>query len=254
MTQVFNKRFKTPWDKGWLRLEAVPKIQGTPYDQVFERMPGVEYDKEAVFAVLLSKYPTSPEFDAVKWKETRLTRDGKPSPALLAQLDIDNDGRLDWVVKSSFMYRMTTWEGWQQGFGGRDHLELYEQEKFDPSALVRSSQVPYQSGKPADQRRNIDGHVTDGLDTSQLRPFIFKGKTYLSAYQVFWPNFELSKTAGQSVQAKPNKLYPDREYMNILLALPGAFKRYEWSYTLTANVEAVCRIRMHMQKPAIANH
>lgn len=248
MTQVFNSRFKTPWDKGTLDSAPVPKIQGVPYDQVFERMPGVEYNKRFVFDMLLSKYPTSPEFEAVKWLETRVTWDNSEYPALIVQLDIDNDGRLDWIVKSPFMHRMTTWEGWQQGFGGRDDLELYAQEDFDSSVLVRSSKVANHGEKPVNPRRNIDAQVTDGLDTSQLRPFVFKDKTYLSAYQVFWPNLELSKKAGQSVQAKPDKLYPDREYMNILAALPGGVKKYEYSPLVTSNTETVCRIRMIMQK------
>ena len=247
MTQVFNERFKTPWDKGWLRLEPVPKILGTPYDQVFERLPGVEYNKRFVFDMLLAKYPTSPEFEAVKWRETRVMGDNTASPALVAQLDIDNDGHVDWVVKSSFMDKMTTWEGMGQAYGGKDHLRIFSFDAFDPVVPLLSKQL-LQGQKPDRPPRNIDDNISNALDTSQLRPFIFHEKTYLSAYQVFWSNLELSKKLGQSTGNKPDKLYPDREYMNILAVLPGGTNRYDYRTYVHSNTEAVCRIRMIMQK------
>lgn len=247
MTQVFNERFKTPWNKGWLRLEPVPKILGTPYDQVFERLPGVEYNKRFVFDMLLSKYPTSPEFDAVKWRETLVQWDNLTAPALIAQFDIDNDGQMDWVVKASFMTKMTTREGTGQSDGGKDHLEIFSSDGFEPVVPVPSKHL-LQGQKPDRPHRSIDEDISDGLDTTQLRLFLFGGKTYLSAYQVFWPNLELSKKLGRHAEDKADKLYPDREYMNILTVLPGSTRKYDYSTFVRANTETVCRIRMIMHR------
>lgn len=248
MTQIFNKRFKTPWDKGWLRLEPVPKIFGTPYDQVFERMPGVGYDKKFIFAMLLSKYPTSPEFEAIKWRETRVTWDETDRPALVTQLDIDNDKKLDWIIKYSFMTEMTTRQGLGQNAGGYDSLAIFTSDEFDPAIPLNSKQV-LQGQIPDRLPRHIDNDIGEGLETYQMRLFIFKGKTYFSAYQAFWPNLEFSKKLGQRVADKPDKLYPEREYMNILVLLPGGIKNYGYYIPrITAKTETVCRIRMMMQK------
>jgi hypothetical protein len=40
-----------------------------PY--AFPRLPGVEHDYKATVAMLASRMPSSPEFDAVQWKEGR---------------------------------------------------------------------------------------------------------------------------------------------------------------------------------------
>ena len=248
MTQVFNTRFKTPWDKGWLKPELIPKIQGRPYDQVFARMPGVEYNKDFVWSMLLSKYPTSPEFNAVKWQETRgrltTTSSSSDFPILAARLDIDNDGSLDWVVKSSFMEKMTTWEGMGQAWGLNDALSIFTLNDFAPALPIPSKSLIL-NDDPSKAPRRLDSYISDGLTTYQMRPFIFNGKTYFSAYQALW---KYTKNAGHMLLAPPYKLYPNQEHMNILAVLPGGFKRLDVDLVVNANTETVCRIRMIMQK------
>lgn len=249
MTQVFNTRFKTPWDKGKLGSEPIPKIHGTPYDQVFERMPGVEYKKDFVYSMLLSKYPTSTEFEAVKWRETRVKPESNSIvseyPALITQLDIDNDGQLDWVVKHLFMDKITTFEGWGQAWGGNDHLLIFPLNGFESVVPIPiETLIPLKN--PSKAPRSVDERISESLDASQLRPFIFKNKTYLSAYQVFW---KFTENAGHTLPRPPYKEYPDREYMNIFAVLPGGFRKEGFeSVTLPVNTEMLCRISMHMQK------
>ncbi len=251
MTQVFNQRFKTPWNKGELESDPAQKIFGTRFDQVFERFPGVEYNMMATWTMLLAKYPTSPEYDAVKWRETRVgpetERDKNVHPALIAQIDIDNDGELDWVIKDTFMNKLTTYEGWQQAYGGRDYLNIFPHISFKPTVPI-----PYDFlnplKNPSKAPRRLDSNISENLDTSQLRPFIFRGKTYFSAYQVYWPNLEASKRAGTSVQIRPNKEFPDREYMNIFEVRSGGHVKDGYAKIYVhANTEKLCRIRMRMQ-------
>jgi uncharacterized protein len=107
MSKVFNSKFKTPWYRSTLKLEPDPVLFGVPYSQHFERLPGISYDKRKTYDMFLAKYPTSPEFAAVKWREGRY--EPPPGsiytepPILVAQVDIDNDGENEWIVKYGFM-------------------------------------------------------------------------------------------------------------------------------------------------------
>jgi hypothetical protein len=244
MTQVFNRQFKTPWDKGQKPWKPNPTIFGTPYDQVFERFPGVEYKLDFTWELLLSKYPTSPEFEAVRWKEGRVYYpDGnappsynRPAPILITEIDIDNDGQKEWLVKSSFMQQMSTNEGTGQSDGGSDTLTIFLFDGFDPTIPLTLEQLS-QGQKQAKRPRQIGREVAQ-----QLRPFIYKGKTYLSAYQTEW------RDRDHSNEKKPKyRIYPDREYMNILRVTAGG-QRLHSQVTETANTETVCRIRMRMLK------
>lgn len=251
MTQVFNQSFRTPWYKSWLKSEPNPVLFGKPYDQIFARLPGVEFKTKFTWNMLLSKYPSTPEFEAVRWREGRVNyADGatppvyRPYPTLIAEIDIDNDGQKDWVVKHSFMDKMTTYEGWEQAYGGDDSLMIFSFDGFDPMMPLTNTQL-WHGQKPDRLPRKIDRNVTEKLDTAQLRPFVFNGKTYLSAYQVYWPNLELSKRLGHEATAKPNQHYPEREYMNILRVTGGGKRLFDQAIE-TANTETVCHIRMVM--------
>lgn len=251
MTQVFSQHFRTPWHKSWLKLEPNQVLFGKPYDQVFERLPGVEYNKKFTWSMLLSKYPSSPEFEAVHWREGRVNYANgasppvyRPEPMLVAEIDIDNDGQKDWVVKHSFMDKMTTWEGMGQAYGGGDSLKIFPFDGLDPMAPLTNEQL-FHGQKPERPPRMIDRDVTEKLDTGQLRPFVFKRKVYLSAYQVYWPNLELTKQVGHNAIAEPDQLYPEREYMNIL-RVTARGERLLGRIVETANTETVCRIRMIM--------
>ena len=251
MTQVFNQRFKTPWNKGFLESDPAQKIYGTRFDQVFERFPGVEYNMRATWTMLLAKYPTSPEYDAVKWRETRVGPESESDknvyPALVAQIDIDNDGELDWVIKSSFMDKLTTFEGWGQANGLAEYLQIFPQTGFEPTRLIPwATRFPLHNPALAPRKLNTD--LSAGMETYQLRPFIFRNKTYVSAYQAYWPNLAASELEGRYVRLDPVKEFPDREYMNIFEVHPGGFvKDGSPKINVRAYTEKLCRIRMRMQ-------
>lgn len=251
MTKVFNRSFTTPWDRGYDNgLNPSPSVFGTPYDQVFERLPGVEYSKQFVFQMLLAKYPSSPEFDAIKWHEGRVyypdsARPGelRASPMLVTQIDIDNDGKKEWVIKNSFMFKAPSnyvSDAGNTDFSGWDDLRIFPADGLDLTIPLLSKQLTH-GQKPGYQPGMLDIQVA-----LQLRPFIYKGRTYLSAYQVVWEDKSIS-------QSKPRRfrMYPDREYLNILQVVEGG-KNPNNAFIETANTETICRIRMIMLSNTIA--
>ncbi|UCV05667.1 hypothetical protein [Dechloromonas denitrificans] len=244
MTQVFNQNFKAPWDRGVGAEGANPTVFGKPYDQIFERLPEVGFDRESTYEMLLSKFPSSPEFDAVKWKEGMVCypEGGNedichPHPMLVAEIDIDNDGHKEWVVKHSFMFKIPTKfvsDAGDEDYSGEDGLALFPKDGLDLTMPLTLKQLVH-GQKSGRQPRLLDLKVA-----LQLRPFAYKGKTYLSAYQIVLDDKNLSPK-----KHPPYQLYPDREYMNILRVLAGG-KRLEGQIIETANTESVCRIRMIM--------
>lgn len=225
MTQVFNDKFKTPWYKSWLKLESDPILFGIPYSQQFERLPGVAYDKRSTFDMLLAKYPTSSEFEAVKWREGRyeppLESVYKSQPILIAQLDFDNDGETEWIVKHGFFRN-----GDHSRVSEHDVLSVYRVGTFNVNEKIPSGALYYgQNGKLRPKK----------LDTAmQLRPFVFAGTTYISAYQANGGTFDQNTFEGD----------PTQEYMNIW-RLTGTSQRLFNQSTETLDTATICRIRMY---------
>jgi hypothetical protein len=250
MTKVFNQKFKTPWDKGQKPWKPNPTIFGKPYDQVFDRLSGVEYSLDFTWDMLLSKFPASAEFDAVKWKEGRVYySDGRPSPyrragpMLVANIDIDNDGKKEWVVKHLFMQKMPTnmvsGTG-NQDYSGSDTLTIFPSDGLDLTIPLTLEDLIH-GQTPNRQPRKIDDEVA-----LQLRPFLYKDTTYLSAYQIVWYDKDISRSKSHRY-----RIYPDREYLNILRVNSGG-RHLHSSIVETANTETVCRIRMIMLNSAAA--
>lgn len=252
MAEVFNQKFRTPWDRGdrFFGTSANPVVFGKTLDQAFDRLPGAEFDKMVTYKMLLSRYPSSPEFDAVVWKEGRVLHpDGQvpphyrhPVPMLTTEVDIDNDGQKDWVVKHLFMFKMPTnviyGAARDHDYSGRDELGIFPPDGLDLTKDMTLKQLAWGQNPDRPPRRLGD---ETGL---QLRPFIYKGKTYLSAYKVVWHDEKIHVK-----RPKKYRIYPDHEYLNVLKVLPGG-QRIEMSVIETANTEIVCRIRMIMLNDA----
>lgn len=245
MTEVFNRNFKTPWDRGGVTLSSNPTFFNRPYDKIFTRLPGVEYSKDFVFRMLLARYPSSTEFDAVIWNEGRVyyPDSAKPgalreSPILVTQIDIDNDGKKEWVVKADFMQRPPTNHVSDAGdydYTGSDSVIIFPVGGFDSTVPLMSKELVY-GQKPGYAPRKLDDD-----ETLQLRPFIYKGITYVAAYQVVW-----DKKRGQN-DPRGNSTYPDfapdKEYLNVARVIGGG-KNPNNLFIETANSETLCRIRM----------
>lgn len=232
MTDVFNTHFKTPWDGGHLDTRPGVTVFGVPYDKVFERMPGVEHDPRMTFAMRLSRFPSSMEFEVLHWLEGRVTYPDTHGiyPVLIAHWIPKDGSNPFWIVKTTFMDRMTTNEGWGQSDGGFDTLEFVSDPDFNPTVPLDASFISHPAWQSGLTR-------SLGRETArQLRPFIFSEQLYIAAYQSAW-----HEAAPSYEQAR---LYPDEEFMNILRLLPGSIPG---KYVDIANTEIVCRIRMLMQ-------
>lgn len=247
MTKVFNARFRTPWEMAWPKWEPNPKIYGTPPDKVFERLPGIEYKKEFVFDMLLSKYPSSPEFEAVKWLESReyiewydsakQEKIDLPFPILIARLDVDNDGQEDWLVKSGFMRTPSRGDN-LYGVHMTEGIAIYDRDAFNPTVRMSEKNKA---------QWDVPRRVIWLEDLHQLRPFVHRRAAYVAAYQAFWddrPNRPMTKDSNSPIQH-----YPDAEYMNIVRILPGEGEEISpYVKYLKARTETICRIRMNLLK------
>lgn len=205
MGRVFNTQFRTIW-----RREPMPSRGPTsPYSSsgkyAFQKIEGIDHDERKTFQMSLSKLPSSPEFDAIDWRETRVITGGpsnveipesskRPRPALIAYVDFDNDGQTDTVIKHGFT------EGYEAILdrGQSDEYLSVRRGTTTPVAPNASLWTLNQdaSGRPAIR---VNGQY--------LRPLIHAGRTYMVSY-------EMEFTAFESGSASPGK--PARETMTVI--------------------------------------
>lgn len=181
MLGVFNSKFSMPWASeptGFWTGTRSPKNGHQVFKEnpsyaehgkyAFPKLPGVNHDVRQTFEMRHTKMPTSPEFDLVPWHEGRRKNEGVISSMLVADFDIDNDGIMETVIKVGF---------WGNGNVYSIHIPwdsyyIYKQSDIDPTKITDYVVL----GKKA--RYSIEGRY--------VRPFIFKGKTYLTSYEPFF--------------------------------------------------------------------
>lgn len=172
MNRVYNRAFRQPWGNPQEIPTRIP---------TFPRLPGVQYNERMALDLRYSAFPTSPEFDAVQWREGRYLRDEerkRSSSLLIADLDVDNDGRQDAVVKSSFMHGF--WPGGYGAPGGEDQIFVFDRDQLD---LSRSMTRDDFYGRKGERRPARIAYDTLGLFARSIRPFVYQGVTYLSVYE-----------------------------------------------------------------------
>jgi hypothetical protein len=203
--RVFNTQFRTIW-----RREPMPSAGPTsPYSAggkyAFQKIEGIDHDERKTFQMSLSKLPSSPEFDAIGWRETRVITGGpsnveipesskRPRPALIAYVDFDNDGEKDTLIKYGFT----------EGYDAiRD-----EGESKEYLTVVRSSTAPVPPSVSLwSLRQDASGRPAIRMNGQYLRPLIHAGRTYVASY-------EMEFTAFDSGSASPGK--PARETMTVI--------------------------------------
>lgn len=254
MTKVFNEKFRAPWIDAYAiqRIEdAADKYPGESrtvfgklLKDVFERLPGVGFDPESVFAMLYSKYPESQEFDAVQWRDWSYQRQGEFSKipvsiaVLVAELDIDNDGQKEWVVKHGFMHHRPTNYVSPNGNAdqaGSDGFSIFSTEALDTHKPFLSAQMAG-NRKSEYQPRRLDGY---GDEVGQMiRPFIFGDRTYLAAYRPQWlPESKRPRQVSVRTYA------PDIEQIAIVEVKPD-IRLIGLGPSITAKTEQLCLMHM----------
>jgi hypothetical protein len=183
MEAVFNRNFQHMWRDPSL-TPTLDAVFSSNSEYAFTLLPGTPHDTRMTVTLRYSKIPSSPEFDAIQWREGHSVVGGGTgaatdnnnsylSPYLVAYVDIDNDGILDTVVKASFSrgYAWMFSRGSVEA-GTGEMLLTYRNAKVDESMpLSELLRGPERLGKPL----YIDGSV--------LRPFIYQGRTYVASYQ-----------------------------------------------------------------------
>ncbi len=220
MGAVYNREFRHPWG----RFEEQPRRL-----PVFPRLPGVEFDERMVRDYFYSAYATSSEFDALQWREGRgiWDEEGKRvQPFLVADFDIDNDGRPDRVVKSGFM--LSFWPAGRAP-GGEDRLWIFDEGQLDLTQTVVLSAFYKNVGQRRPARVAYD---TLGLWARSIRPFVYKGVTYLSVYE-------------QRGEEYPK---PYRETMWVMKYQSGGANLGGGKWE-PVKADRVCRFRMIAMKP-----
>lgn len=231
MEKVYKKYFRTPW------ASPPDDWNDERKKNVSTRLPGVEFNADLMGLMDRALFPSSPEFEAIKWREGRYkyqTTDTKSggevvitgtiiNPLLVADFDIDNDGKMDTVIQGGFFEGMVY---------GIDSFSVYPAGTVDLKDLVGESVVKV---RDVQSFREVDGMgetLSVGVDTwRSLRPFILGGVTYLSGarYESPYDGF------------KPNHIYKD--YVDILKYIKGSsFRKGRNQPPL--EFETICRFRM----------
>jgi hypothetical protein len=183
MAGVYNSHFGYPWRLSVLRIQSDDLEYGTNGRYAYPKLPGVTHDNEKTFQMARSRLPTSPEFDAIEWREGRYSfgsgSDLGELPMLVAKIDIDNDGRIETVMKTSFMtdYYISS------GSGGEDLLLVFKDEEIDLGKAVR-----FEPFYRMQESREKPALITalPSVPYRLIRPFVLNGVTYLSGYQQGW--------------------------------------------------------------------
>lgn len=233
MLRVFNEKFTRPWNAPMLLSYTNDPDYSVTSKYALPLLPGVKHSTKATFEMRFSAWPTSPEFSAIHWKEGKAVPGGCPAgktcageapmPILIAHFDFDNDGSVDTVIKEGGSFF--------QGYGDMSHVMEYLEVWRGQRLKITGTPSLWDLAHPRDKALRP---IT--LVGTYLRPFIYRGVTYVASYQ---PDFGTER---------PYPSYPVREDMLIEryyfagrrvargeFGIPGY---PEWS------VETVCNMQM----------
>jgi hypothetical protein len=206
MGRVFNEQFRRVWLREPMPVPATPSSPYSPSGKfAFQRLEGVEHDDMQTFQMGLSKLPSTPEFDAIGWRETRVITGGppnveipesskRPRPALIAHVDFDNDGQTDTLIK----------HGFTEGYGAI--LDRGQSDEY--LSVRRGTTVPVAPNASLwSLKQDASGRPAIRVNGQYLRPLIHAGRTYVASYEMeFIPSEPGSASPGT----------PARETMTLL--------------------------------------
>jgi hypothetical protein len=175
MQDVYAKAFRQPWN----------------YERPKHEIPRFGYvvpDSRLEHDLFFSRYPTTPEFERIPWKQGRgyfENNQKNARPILIAQFDIDNDGVEDLVIKHGFM--LAVCGGGGSCPGGEDHIAVLRPGAVDLNKPVDRGLVikqylgtsPKGSSLHYDTLRYQQGEAPKGskagyrMSARIIRPFIF---------------------------------------------------------------------------------
>ncbi len=230
MAGVYNKFFKKPfamtideneYEKGEGNLPAL--------------LPGAKRDWGSFINMRFSFQPTSPEFDAIKWKVGKLirpTHEGERVvlnfPFIAADMDLNNDGQFVTVIKNEFMSCYISYHSCNPA----DSWSIFRKGDIDLMQGPIEWDVPLKGQNGHPPLAVIYGRSST---CNIMRPFIYDGVTYLSCYHRKW-----LKDLRDYRNGTPNWEYTD------VLKYQGVEKLPDGRDPIKA--ETVCRFRMVVAK------
>lgn len=243
MDGVYKKYFRTPW-----KVSSFPINLTKEDDRVknmFPRLPGLEFDAAMANQMLFSRFPSSPEFEAIQWREGRyksLLRSSEVNePVLVADFDIDNDGKLDTVIHDGFFHQIydvpSVIYPW-----GYDNFNVVPLGSIDLELFTGGW-----LGQIYSQLKNIRTIVASvlALETRihagwrSIRPFLLDGVTYFSVAE-YEPPF-----ANGVPQVFGNP------YTAVLKYTKDTSNQQSSDRPLPSEIETICRFRMfEVQQPS----
>jgi hypothetical protein len=224
MESVYNQYFKHPFP---VRVSLADYNEGGRF--ALPMLPNIKRDPRQSMKTRFSLQATSPEFDAVKWREGRVKYPEEnigEQPVMVADIDIDNDGSIETVIKFSFLAGYVLAAG-----GGEDSLAIYRQGSVDliKQPLIFDALYRGQDG------RQPPAHISGssyGFNYQVIRIFNYDGMNYLSAY-------------GQQYLRKNAASYdpPDREYLDVLQYHSGGDNLGKGSWS-PLKMDTICKFLM----------
>lgn len=240
MSDVYNQFFKKPFDT----QEYIKPFDHPEYVKggiaLPNLLPGAKVNLGSLINMGFSFYPSSPEFDAVKWQigneahgdSKTYYYKGNPTPYLTpfiaADIDLNNDGHIKTVIKHAFMSCYIP--GCESGHA--DVMSIFRKGDIDltKGPIELDTFFKGQNGSPP------LAVIYGPQSTCDLvRPFIYDGVTYLSCYHQTWI---------KDFMDFRNRT-PDREYTDVL-KYQGVEELPDGRKPLKA--ETVCRFRMTVAK------
>jgi hypothetical protein len=206
MEKVFNISFGKLWDRDVL-LTNDDSHYSANGRYAFPKFPGVEHDNRITAEMSYSKFPSSSEFEAVEWKETRvingapvgirISGSDRPFSALVAYFDFDNDGQKDTVMKYGFTggYNVIRYGG------SEESVTVWRAEV--KSITVNSSLWKLQSDVP-------DSQKPIAIGGQYVRPFIYKGHAHVAQYEMEFADFESGKIGPYKVSGETMSVFDYR--------------------------------------------
>jgi hypothetical protein len=213
MELVFNGNFKQVWAIP-IPVDEKLSIYDSQSQYAFPLLPGTTHVNSMTNVMMYSRIPTSPEFQSVRWFEGHASAgeiirnslgESVILPFLIAYFDIDNDGIVDTVVKSSFTkgYNAIVAAGVSGDAG--ESIAVYHDKRIDIGKNPTLTELA--GGSESFGRPDlIVGHL--------IRPIIYDGKSYVVSYN-------------QGLFGAPTK----RSRLNVNAGLPPMERMFISSYT-----------------------
>jgi hypothetical protein len=240
MHKVFNQYFKDMWDVDPLFPTTQDKVYSSDSRYAFPLLPGTVHDARMTFDMRYSKVPSSPEFDAIVWREGHTVFGGPtggppstynaPLPYLIAYVDIDNDGKLDTLVKYAFTKgysNMLARGETSAGFG--DALSTLQDIQAEASTSTTIFDFIHGTKLGSEP-------ITMQLD--YLRPFIYEGRAYVASYSQGWDEARSSRGVRNL-----KKDIPPHETMSVLSLTDkgnrNSVGKREWTSTVDCQFDMV---------------